>query len=113
MYQFWERLKDFGFDPGIVGDNRFLIKDKLTVAMAQTLSKRLESDDEVGDAVRQYLKKVEFIIGEEVHEISDNTYYNIIKNCPAAAYRLGLTATPFMQINTESNMRLTRCLWSL
>jgi superfamily II DNA or RNA helicase len=106
MYQFWERLKDFGFEPGIVGDNRFLIRDKLTVAMAQTLSKRLESDDEVGQAVREYLKKVEFIIGEEVHEISDSTYYNIIKNCPAASYRLGLTATPFMQTNTEANMRL-------
>lgn len=106
MYQFWERLKDFGFEPGIVGDNRFLIKDKLTVAMAQTLSKRLESDDEVGQAVRSYLKKVEFIIGEEVHEISDSSYYNIIKNCPNAYYRLGLTATPFMHTASEPNMRL-------
>jgi superfamily II DNA or RNA helicase len=106
MYQFWERMKKFGFDPGIVGDNRFLIREKLTVAMAQTLSKRLESDDDIGEAVRKYLRKVEFVIGEEVHEISDNSYYNIIKNCPAAHYRLGLTATPFMHSATESKMRL-------
>jgi superfamily II DNA or RNA helicase len=106
MYQFWERLKTFGFEPGIVGDNRFLIKDKLTVAMAQTLSKHLESDTETGQAVREYLKKVEFIIGEEVHEISDNRYYNIIRNCPNSSYRLGLTATPFMHDNSENNMRL-------
>jgi superfamily II DNA or RNA helicase len=106
LYQFWERMKDFGFKPGIVGDNRFLFKDELTIAMAQTLNKRLDADDEMGDAVRAYLKKVEFIIGEEVHEISDDTYYSIIRNCPNANYRLGLTATPFMQINSEANMRL-------
>jgi superfamily II DNA or RNA helicase len=106
MYQFWERLKGFGFEPGIVGDNRFLIKDKLTVAMAQTLSKHLENKGETGDAVRQYLKKVEFVIGEEVHEVSDDRYYTIIKNCPNACYRLGLTATPFMQEDSEANMRL-------
>lgn len=106
LYQFWERLGDFGFKPGIVGDNRFLIKPELTVAMAQTLSKRLEADDEVGKAVRKYLNSVEFIIGEEVHEISDNTYFNVINNCPNAHYRLGLTATPFMGTDSEMNMRL-------
>lgn len=106
LYQFWERLKSFGFEPGIVGDNRFLIRENLTVAMAQTLAKRLENKDEMGEAVKNYLSKVEFIIGEEVHEISDSTYYNIIQNCPNAYYRLGLTATPFMQENTESNMKL-------
>jgi superfamily II DNA or RNA helicase len=106
LYQFWERLGDFGFKPGIVGDNRFLIKPELTVAMAQTLSKRLEADDEMGEAVRRYLNGVEFIIGEEVHEISDNTYFNVINNCPNAHYRLGLTATPFMATDSEVNMRL-------
>lgn len=106
LYQFWERMRDFGFDPGIVGDNRLSIKENLTVAMSQTLSKRIESDDEVGQAVRDYLKKVEFIIGEEVHEISDDSYFNVIQNCPNAYYRLGLTATPFMHNNSESNMRL-------
>lgn len=106
LYQFWERMKNFGFHPGIVGDNRLLIRNDLTVAMAQTLSSKLDLDDEVGQAIRAYLKKVEFIIGEEVHEISDSSYYNIIRACPNANYRLGLTATPFMYDNSESNMKL-------
>lgn len=106
LYQFWHRMKDFGFEPGIVGDNRFVLKPEMTVAMSQTLSKRLEVNDETSDAIREYLKSVEFIIGEEVHEVSDNSYWNIIKHCPNAYYRLGLTATPFMRENTESNMRL-------
>lgn len=106
LYQFWERMRDFGFNPGIVGDNRFLLKDELTVAMSQTLNKRLLQEDEVGQAVRDYLNKVEFIIGEEVHEISDNSYYNVIQHCPNAYYRLGLTGTPFMHGNSESNMKL-------
>lgn len=107
MYQFWERMKDFGFDPGIVGDNRFSLKTDLTVAMSQTLSKKLEDpENELHNTVKEYLKKVEFIIGEEVHEISDSTYWNIIQNCPNAHYRLGLTATPFMRTKSESNMKL-------
>jgi superfamily II DNA or RNA helicase len=106
LYQFWERMKGFEFDPGIIGDNRFSIKRELTVAMSQTLSKRLQQNDEMGSAIRDYLNSVEFIIGEEVHEISDNSYWNIIQNCPNAHYRLGLTATPFMQTNSESNMKL-------
>lgn len=111
MYQFWERLKDFEFKPGIVGDNRFNIKEELTVAMSQTLSKKLEppknaEQKAMHDAVKAYLNKVEFIIGEEVHEISDNSYYNIIQNCPNAYWRLGLTATPYMRNKSEANMRL-------
>lgn len=106
LYQFWDRMKDFGFDPGIVGDNRMLIKPDLTIAMSQTLIKRLECKDDLYEPIKDYLNKVEFIIGEEVHEISDNSYWNIIQNCPNAYYRLGLTATPFMKDKSESNMRL-------
>jgi hypothetical protein len=106
MYQFWERFKDFGFEPGLVGDNRFAPKNDLTVAMSQTLNKRLEGDGELAEYTRAYLSQVEFIIGEEVHEISDNSYFNIIQNCPNAYYRLGLTATPFMLNNSEMNMKL-------
>lgn len=106
LYQFWERMKDFGFDPGIVGDNRFLLRDELTISMSQTLSKRLEQNDETSAAIKEYLKKVEFLIGEEVHEVSDSSYWNIIQHCPNAYYRLGLTATPFMRVKSESNMKL-------
>lgn len=106
MYQFWDRLKSCGLKAGIVGDNRFALNDDITVAMSQTLNKKLEAGDELSEVVREYLKKVEFIIGEEVHEVSDNSYWNIIQACPNAHYRLGLTATPFMRGDSESNMRL-------
>lgn len=111
LYQFWDRMKKFGFNPGIVGDNRFHIEDELTVAMSQTLASKLEppknaEQEAMHNAVKDYLNKVEFIIGEEVHEISDNTYWNVIQNCPNAYYKLGLTATPFMRNKSEANMRL-------
>lgn len=101
MHQFAERMTDFGFKPGMIGDSISDIQPNLTVAMSQTLNARLQEDE-----VRDYLKSVEFIIGEEVHEISDNSYWNIIQNCPNAAYKLGLTATPFMREKSEANMKL-------
>lgn len=106
LYQFHERMTNFGFTPGIIGDSNMEINENLTIAMSQTLSKRLEEDTDEGQFVREYLKKVEFIIGEEVHEISDSSYFNVINNCPNSYYRLGLTATPFMLDNSESNMAL-------
>lgn len=52
------------------------------------------------------LEKFEFVIGEEAHEASGNSYYDILKHCKNAHYRLALTATPFMKENEEANMRL-------
>lgn len=101
MYQFAERLKDFGFNPGMIGDGIMDIRPKLTVAMSPTLNTRLKDKE-----IQKYLSSVEFIIGEEVHEISDNSYWNVIQSCPNAYYKLGLTATPFMRIKSEANMKL-------
>lgn len=55
------------------------------------------------------LKSFEFIILEEAHESSGNSYYDILRNCPNAHYRLSLTATPFMKDSEEANMRLMAC----
>lgn len=52
------------------------------------------------------LSTFEFIILEEAHESSGNSYFEILRNCPNAHYRLSLTATPFMKDSEESNMRL-------
>lgn len=101
MYQFVTRLKKFGFNPGIVGDNRSSINEELTVGMTQTLAKRLDEP-----YMQEYLSKVEFIIGEEAHEIGDSSYWDVIQACPNAYYKMGLTATPFMKDKSESNMKL-------
>lgn len=52
------------------------------------------------------LEKFEFVILEEAHESSGNGYFDILKHCKNAHYRLALTATPFMKDDEEANMRL-------
>lgn len=101
MYQFQERLREFGYDPGMIGDNRFSIKKELTVGMAQSLNAKMDDPE-----IQEFLQQVEFIIGEEAHEISDEAYWNVIQACPNAYYKLALTATPFMKDKSESNMKL-------
>ena len=55
------------------------------------------------------LAKFEFVILEEAHEASGNSYYEILRHCKNAHYRLALTATPFMKDDEEANMRLMAC----
>lgn len=52
------------------------------------------------------LEMFEFVILEEAHEASGNSYYEILRHCRNAHYRLALTGTPFMKEDEESNMRL-------
>lgn len=56
--------------------------------------------------MREALKQFEFVILEEAHEVSGNSFYEIMRHCENAYYRLALTATPFMKDDEESNMRL-------
>lgn len=55
------------------------------------------------------LELFEFVILEEAHEASGNSYYEIMRHCKNAHYRLALTGTPFMRESQESNMRLMAC----
>lgn len=55
------------------------------------------------------LERMELVILEEAHEASGNSYYDILRHCKNAHYRLALTATPFMKDDEESNMRLMAC----
>jgi superfamily II DNA or RNA helicase len=55
------------------------------------------------------LEMFEFVILEEAHEASGNSYYEILRHCRNAHYRLALTGTPFMKDSEESNMRLMAC----
>ena len=55
------------------------------------------------------LSKFECVIMEEAHEASGNSYYDIMRHCVNAHYRLALTATPFMKEDEEANMRLMAC----
>lgn len=55
------------------------------------------------------LATFEFVILEEAHEASGNSFYEIMRHCKNAHYRLALTATPFMKDDEEANMRLMAC----
>ena len=52
------------------------------------------------------LSKFEFVILEEAHEVSGTGFFELMRHCRNAHYRLALTATPFMKDCEEANMRL-------
>lgn len=134
MYQMKETFeKDLGIPCSVLGDGQFGHTDKdgrqfikkMSVGMVQTLVSRLQEpnpDDPVDVQNRQtairnqtiaLLGKFEFVIGEEAHEASGNSYYEILRHCKNAHYRLAITATPFMKDNEESNMRLMAAFGSI
>ncbi|MDP9155292.1 MAG: DEAD/DEAH box helicase family protein [Pseudomonadota bacterium] len=57
----------------------------------------------------KFLATIEFVILEEAHEASGNGFYDVMRHCVNAHYRLALTATPFMKDNPEDNLRLEAC----
>lgn len=130
MYQMKEAFeRDLGVECSVLGDGQFghvnadgqqYVK-KMSVGMVQTLVSRLQEpcpDDDVEVQNKQarirqqtinLLSKFEFVILEEAHEASGNSYYEILRHCKNAHYRLALTGTPFMKEDEESNMRLMAC----
>lgn len=130
MYQMKDAFEQMGVQCSVLGDGQFgtvtvgadgqerhSVK-MMSVGMVQTLVARLQEpcpDDDVEKQNEQtrirnktiaLLEKFELVIGEEAHEASGNSYYDILKHCKNAHYRLALTATPFMKDDEESNMRL-------
>lgn len=121
MYQMKDGFEDSGYKVGVIGDGEWapLHGDHvINVGMIQTLAQRLaEPDmfDESADAQRQrrirqktldFLHTVDFVIAEEAHEASGESYFKVINACKNAYYGLALTATPFMKDGGEANMRL-------
>jgi superfamily II DNA or RNA helicase len=130
MYQMKDAFEEMGVKCSVLGDGQFgtvsvdadgverhSVK-MMSVGMVQTLVSRLAEpcpDDDVEKQNEQtrirnktiaLLEKFEFVIGEEAHEAGGNSYYEILRHCKNAHYRLALTATPFMKDDEESNMRL-------
>ncbi|MFT4064298.1 DEAD/DEAH box helicase [Paraburkholderia sp.] len=130
MYQMKDAFEEMGITCSVLGDGQFgtVTVDAdgnerhsvkmMSVGMVQTLVARLQEpcpDDDVEKQNEQIrirnktialLEKFEFVIGEEAHEAGGNSYYEILRHCKNAHYRLALTATPFMKDDEESNMRL-------
>lgn len=126
MYQMKDNFeKVFGTQVSVIGDGQFGLTKadgssylkKFTVATVQTLQQRLRDPKSVPyeerllqkkiyDQTINLLSKFEFVILEEAHEASGNGYFDVLRHCVNAHYRLALTATPFMKENEESNLRL-------
>jgi superfamily II DNA or RNA helicase len=121
MYQMKEAVEGYGFNCGVIGDGELSATLDFNVAMVQTIIAHLKDPDGYATVEKQnfqakrrlrminYLEKIEFVILEEAHESSGNSYYDILRNCKNAHYRLALTATPFMKDDEEANMRLMAC----
>lgn len=103
---------------GIVGDGINDPRKMVTVGMVQTFAQRIKEPDPFSSKEQQkeqaeirartikLLEMFEFVILEEAHESSGDSFYEILRLCKNAHYRMALTATPFMSANEESNMRL-------
>lgn len=93
---------------GVLGDSQWSPSDYINVGMVQTLAARLDNNSTRKETI-ELLQKFELVILEEAHEAGGNSYFEIMKHCANAHYRLALTATPFMRGDAESNMRLMAC----
>lgn len=113
MYQMAESFEGMGKKVAILGDGSLQFSRDVTCGMVQTIMSWLK-EPENGDtrqAARrekmiEVLSRFEFVILEEAHEVSGNGFFEILRQCKNAHYRLALTATPFMKDDEEANMRL-------
>lgn len=67
---------------------------------------RVARHEKLRAATIEILSRFEFVIVEEAHEVSSDSFYRVMKACRNAHYRMALTGTPFMREDEEANMRL-------
>ena len=118
MYQMAASYESMGKRVAILGDGSLQVSKDVTCGMVQTIMSWLrepgEDDDEPArrkqlarrEKMIEVLQTFEFVILEEAHEASGNSYFEILRHCKNAHYRLALTGTPFMKDDEEANMRL-------
>lgn len=102
-------IKDMRVPVGVFGDSHWTAMQKMNVGMVQTFVQRIADDHALRDETLALLSKFELVILEEAHEASSNSYFDVMRACKNAHYRLALTATPFMKDSEEANMRLEAC----
>ena len=118
MYQMAGSFESLGKKVAILGDGKLEISKDVTCGMVQTIMSWLKQPDETATASAQTKQRLrrekmiealstfEYVILEEAHEVSGNSFFEILQHCKNAHYRLALTATPFMKDDEEANMRL-------
>jgi superfamily II DNA or RNA helicase len=78
-------------DIGIIGQGKGKVGDKITIAMIQSLSKKLEKQPDIANSFGT-------IIIDECHHIPADSYSNTISKL-IPYFQYGLTATPFRKYN--------------
>lgn len=118
MYQMARSFESLDKKVAILGDGNLQISREITCGMVQTIMSWLKEPDRTEDIdvqrkqqarrnrMIEALGAFEYVILEEAHEASGNSYFEILRHCKNAHYRLALTATPFMKDDEEANMRL-------
>lgn len=70
------------------------------------IEQKVAKHERIRQGTLKFLERFEFVIAEEAHELSGDGFYTVMAACKNAAYRLALTATPFMKDDEEANMQL-------
>lgn len=100
LHQWQKRIADYFSlakdDLGLIGDNKWKIGKKVTIASYMTLSRR---------GVDEIKNDFGLIIIDECHHVPANTFSTVVKQFPAK-YVLGLTATTFRKDKLEKLMYL-------
>lgn len=100
LYQWQKRIVDYFSlakdDLGLIGDNKWKIGKKVTIASYMTLSRR-----EVGEIKNDF----GLVIVDECHHVPANTFSTVVKQL-SAKHVLGLTATTFRKDKLDKLMYL-------
>lgn len=92
----------------VFGDTEKLaMKHAISVGFREVKSLVLERDNRA--SVINFLKSVEFLIVDEAHRSSADSFFRIISSCSNAYYRASLTATPLMKGSREDDLKLIAC----
>jgi superfamily II DNA or RNA helicase len=76
------------------------------VADRAQMQAKVDKHERLRLATIEILSRFELVIAEEAHEVSGSSFYKVMEACKNAAYRMALTATPFMKDDEEANMML-------
>ncbi len=89
----------FGEPVGIVGEGSINTSERLTVAMFQTLNKRLKQGD---PTIMRFVSSVDVLIIDEFHHTAATTFFFVVQSFKKAYLRWGLSATPYREITKEN-----------
>ncbi len=78
-----------GRKAGTVGEGRWEVRERFTVAMVQSLHSKLHRED-----VRRWLASIRMVLVDESHMAASPTVLTLLRYFPNAYYRIGVSATP-------------------